>query len=244
MVIKQYKVTNFITCTNKRIDLTFDCLDSLKNTDIKDKNCYLLVVCQGPMRDGDVNRIRGYDIVDDVIVYNDPRGISYNINIATEVAKFNRSNYINYIQNDMIVKDSKFVYTLIALWQDLIKRNVSVGCISGYKYTIDSEYKKEYKITYKKENFRGFPIHYRKHISAQNIFMSLVEWCKYFPIDYIDPTDGKMRGFPNDGRGSRIDWWMSTDSPNSFEKRKKCVVCIDGLMEERGWSNSTWKDRK
>ena len=242
-MIQKYNVTNFITCTNKRNHLTFECLDSLVDSDIRDKNCYLAVICQGPMRDGDVNRIRGYDIVDDVVVYNDPKGISFNINIATEIAKFNRSRFINYIQNDMVIRDKKFIHTLIDVWKYLNEKKKPIGCISGYRFPIDSDYKREYKETFKQETFRGLKLHYRRHISAQNIFMQLEDWCEYFPISYIDPTDGKMRGFPSNGRGSRIDWWLSLDSPNSFERKGKCVVCVEGLMSELGYKESTWKNR-
>jgi len=238
-VLNYKKVTTFIT-TYRRPKFLKECLKSLEDNEVG-KISFIYVIADNPDKKT-IEILKNNKYIDDYIISNQRRGISFGVNIGIEIAKFNNSRYVNYLQEDMIIKDKNWLEIMISAWEELAFRE-NIGCLSASVYPIDTEYMKHLKKTQKIINFKNYKLHFRKHISAQNIFMPLENWKKYFPIDYIDPISNKRRGFPNDGIGSRLDWWISLDAPNSLVKENKWVCCIEGLLEDRGFKESTWKKR-
>lgn len=65
-------------------------------------------------------------------------------------------------------------------------------------------------------------------------------WMSMLPISKIDPETGRLRGKPNDGLGSSVDWWFVRNHPNSVCKTGRTNLVMPGLLMHDGFDSSTW----
>ncbi|GAH46069.1 unnamed protein product, partial [marine sediment metagenome] len=204
------KITTFIVTYN-RPDLLKRTLDSLKGVYMGDH----LVVIVNEINSQTQDVLDRYDFIDDVIASKKNRGSCWAINVGVEVAKFNNSDFVNYMQDDVVVKDGNFLNILLDIWEN---SKLNLGAISGYDYKITTETNRSYKEVTEIIEWKGHKLKVRGVLQGQNIFMPLKNWKEYFPISYID-IDGKPRGYPTKGRGADLDWWICLHSPNSINKK-------------------------
>ena len=69
-------------------------------------------------------------------------------------------------------------------------------------------------------------------------------WYDLMPIPAFDPETKALRGKPNDGLGSGVDWWMIRNHPQSVCKSGRTCLVIPGLVQHIGYDSSTWLDRE
>lgn len=72
------------------------------------------------------------------------------------------------------------------------------------------------------------------HLIARREF-----WESVGPVPRRNP-DGSVRGRPDSGRGSNVDWYWMKHAERSSEKQGKMVGCLRGLVEHQGEGHSTW----
>jgi len=234
-------VTNLIT-TCRRPELLQGTLESIAMCP-NEVDDYTLVVADDI--DNDTYRVvkqfqrRG--IVDEFVFFPKKRGISFVLNVGLEIAKFNGSPFINYIQDDIQVQQEGWLDIMLEIW-DILHREYNVGCLTGVDYEI-TDWKKHLKEDFTTLILKGIDIGLRWHVSAKNMFMPREHWQRYFPIDYVNPVDGLRRGFPDHDRGSGVDWWITDESPQSLCALKQPVAVLKGLMFDRGQQaqHSTWR---
>ena len=69
-------------------------------------------------------------------------------------------------------------------------------------------------------------------------------WESMMPIPRLDPETGQVRGKPNDGMGSGVDWWLIRNHDNSVCRSGKTNLVIPGLVTHAGYAKSTWLKRE
>lgn len=240
-------VTTFITTTGKRMDLTVECIKSLDGiVNCHNDNFVVISQCEDYRKREKLELLKNdmNGTIDDIIWLDKNRGVSFAVNMGIEIGKFNNSRFINYIQNDIICCDDDYLKIMMDVWE-YAHEKYGVRVFSGHCQKPTTDYMLKYKQTHKKEQYefngKFLELCFRYHISAQNIFMSVEDWGLFFPISYIDPVDGLKRGLPNDGRGSRLDWWISLDSECSNVEKDIPGICVNGLLEEKDKGVSTWQ---
>lgn len=84
---------------------------------------------------------------------------------------------------------------------------------------------------------------YQDWIRATHMMAYAHYWESLMPIPAFDPETGRLRGKPNDGIGSSVDWWLIRNHPNSVVKSGRTNLVIPGLVRHIGYEQSTWLDR-
>jgi len=227
------KVTTFITAYN-RPDLLERTLSSLEGCNLK----YLAVIVNGinPQMEEVINRHKR--LISDVITSKENRGIIWAVNVGVEIAKFNGSKFVNYIQDDVVIKNKDFLKILLRAWR-LYKQELNLGALSGYHYSFPPDAKNHSHKRVYREIKRKHTLFLRNLLQAQNLFMPLEYWKEHFPISYID-IDGYPRGLPSNRRGSNLEYWIFFHSPKAVRKVGRTCATID-LMEHIGEDKSTWR---
>lgn len=65
-------------------------------------------------------------------------------------------------------------------------------------------------------------------------------WMSMLPISKIDPETGRLRGKPNNGLGSSVDWWFIRNHENSVCRTGRTNLVMPGLLAHDGFDSSTW----
>ncbi|GAF81643.1 unnamed protein product, partial [marine sediment metagenome] len=131
------KDTTTIITTYNRPHLLQQCLESINQTNSR-KDTYIIAVGDG-IEPTTRKLLRNSNCVDDFIFLNERRGISFGVNIGLEVAKFNNSKFVNYIQDDVVVKDKNWLNIMLDVWLTYHKSH-KLKCLSGFLYPIDTNY--------------------------------------------------------------------------------------------------------
>ncbi|MHB8407878.1 MAG: glycosyltransferase family 2 protein [Acidiferrobacterales bacterium] len=84
----------------------------------------------------------------------------------------------------------------------------------------------------------------KKYIRAANMFGRRETFEDMLPIPPVDPETGRLRGKPNDGLGSGVDWHFMRIHPRSAEKTSRQCLVIPGLLLHMGYKESTWLKRE
>jgi hypothetical protein len=89
----------------------------------------------------------------------------------------------------------------------------------------------------------GGPAFLTQSIRATMMMARIEYWMSMWPIPRFDVETGRVRGLPNDGIGSSVDWHFLRDHPGSVQRTGRCCVVVPGLIRHLGHDRSTWLDR-
>lgn len=81
-------------------------------------------------------------------------------------------------------------------------------------------------------------------IRATCMFGRREYWTSMMPIPRFDPETRRVRGKPNDGVGSGVDWWLIRNHQNSVCKTGRTCLVMPGLLQHIGYNASTWLSRE
>lgn len=157
---------------------------------------------------------------------------------------------INEWAEDPKVPDSADVAPFICMLQDDIKYS------SGWLQKLSSRF-----IGFEKSHNLGFAsgIECIEHpakewlskdcllkdwIRATCMFGRRSYWKSMMPITRFDPETGRVRGKPNDGLGSGVDWWLIRNHANSVCMTGRTCLVMPGLLQHEGYDQSTWLKRE
>jgi glycosyltransferase involved in cell wall biosynthesis len=216
-------------------------LESLKKS--TSKNQYrLTVICDGDY--SVTNHVLNdfTDIVDHILISRENLGLGPSINQGlTYVDSLKRwdssiDQLTCYIQDDVIFKQGwleklsgKFLQLQVPL---------NLGFASGHSAI---EHKQDPRAE-THELAQG--MYTNKYIRATCMLAMHNYWMSMWPIPKIDPETNQVRGRPNDGLGSGVDWHFVRVHQNSVCKTGKTNLIIPGLVLHNGFKESTWLKRE
>jgi len=135
-----------------------------------------------------------------------------------------------FIEDDMVLKSGwqEKCWEYLNKWENEFK----IGFISGFDAPEHS--------TTKEISYVGDTIKIKDIIRSSMMYARKKHWASIGLVPNLD-KDGKERGFPSAGTGSKRDWYYLTDAINSNKAQGKNCLVICGLAEHIGENNSTWR---
>ena len=139
-----------------------------------------------------------------------------------------KPDFICYLQDDVWL-NPRWLETQIRVLKDLSK--APIGFVTGF----DAPEHPPLGCWYVTRTV------WKKRITRATQLLAKTElWYELTPIPKLNPN-GSKRGRPHNGIGSRVDWWLMVDAPNSTWNRKLFVGVVPGLVEHLGEEMSTWR---
>lgn len=230
----------------KRMDLTIRSIESLLKS--VDRDQIRLTACFDGIDDAidEYVEISGsfYDQIDHYVISRENIGLGQTINKAVSLIKT-----VNEWFSDDHVGDPSKVSSVIVMCQDDLLYE------QGWLLKLLAEYR-----THRPERI-GFatglecvehPIRravndrviLKDWIRASQMMADHDYWYSLMPIPAFDPETGSMRGRPNDGLGSGVDWWMIRNHENSVCRTGRTCLVMPGLVRHIGYDRSTWLGRE
>ena len=169
-----------------------------------------------------------FDVADHVLWHKESLGLGPSINQALIHIKNlntyfdnNKSDYICMLQDDVIYEKG-WLEKLLKIY-NLYSKTMKLGFVSGHEAP---EHSKTGELRFGKD------ILYLKHwIRATCMFASADYFLSMMPIPPIDLETGRIRGRPNDGMGSGVDWHFVRVHPNSVCKTGRINIVWPGLIK-------------
>lgn len=233
--------TDLIITTRNRIESLRTTLESLHGTTPKQQ--YRLTV----LVDGTVDDTVGFlqknpDIVDHIVVsqQNEGLGPAFNKLIpfvgGLKGCDEKYSPLVCYVQDDVVFEDG-WLEKLSSKFLQL-ERPLNLAFASGHGAV------EHYDDPRARRQDLGQGMYTSKYIRATCMLARFETFSFMLPIPRIDPETGQLRGKPDNGRGSGVDWHFLRVHERSVVNTGMTNLVMPGLVKHAGYNKSTWLKRE
>jgi glycosyltransferase involved in cell wall biosynthesis len=183
-----------------------------------------------------------------VLLNRQRKGVAYGVNLLWRMTEYydwfyGEAKYLCYLQDDVEIKSLGWLGVLIEAYEEL-RDKYSIGFFTGYDAP---EHPVRVRLPW-----RNNEVLFKESTAGQNLIASKAFWRSIGYIPRLNP-DGTERGFPNEGRGSQFDVWLTgcisgsryaenASAPNSSFNQGRHVLVVPGLVtHEAAPELSTWR---